>query len=398
MGALLSGKGTAAAAYEDFLKRIPTAAAAGDVYSKRLAVQRGAPMQIAANIGRTLESGQERLQTVSPHKAVAGALRRAGYTVVKIDAVGHFLADIASLQPDVVFVALHGTFGEDGQVQQLLEDHGIPYTGSGIRSSRMAMNKVRAKMDFNRAGVPTPRWRVLTAPCATEELDSVEEMFGLPLVVKPIAEGSSVGVSLVRSRHDWPQAMLNACVKGDPCSLSHEDATAILPVVLAEQYILGRELTVAVMEGTALPIVEMIYKAELFDYDAKYSAGITTFDDAPVLDPEIEAAVKDAAVRAYVCLGCKGVARVDLMMSEDQAPFVLEVNTIPGMTDVSLVPRAARRAGIGFEQLTSMIVEQGLQAHRAAAETATQPPTRAALPSITFDTETSVGETRETSA
>jgi len=266
----------------------------------------------------------------------------------------------------------------------------------------MAMNKVRAKKEFIRAGVPTPRWRVLTAPCSTQELDAVEKAFGFPLVVKPIAEGSSVGVSLVWSRHEWPEAMLKASVKGDPCRLSHGDTAAILPVVLAEEYIRGRELTVAVMEGTALPIIEMVYRAELFDYDAKYSEGITTFDESPVLDPEVEAEVKRAAVGAYTCLGCKGVARVDLMMSEDQAPFVLEVNTIPGMTAMSLVPRAARRAGIRFEDLTSMMVEQGLAAHRQATQAGTSAFSGAAFkimpPPATFDTETGVGETRETSA
>ena len=298
---------------------------------------------------------------------MAEALRNGGHTVKQIDPSGAFLTQIDQFGADVVFVALHGTFGEDGQVQRILEDHGIPYTGSGVRASRFAMDKVVAKKEFVRAGVPTPRWRILAAPCSTEELHNTEKALGFPLVVKPVAEGSSLGISLVRSKFDWASALQKACLTAagdDPLQACVASGPAN---VLVEEYIAGRELTVAVMEGSALPVIEVTYQGDLFDFNAKYTKGLTRYDDAPVLEAEVEAEVKAAAAQAYKCLNCRGVARVDLMLSEHNVPYVLEVNTIPGMTATSLVPKAARRAGMEFEELTSRIVQEGLAAHRQAA-------------------------------
>jgi D-alanine-D-alanine ligase len=286
--------------------------------------------------------------------AVANALRCAGFPVQQIDPSGEFLADLDQFGADVAFIALHGEFGEDGQVQQILETKGIPYTSSGVHASQLAMDKVLAKQEFTRAGVRTPDYRVLRPPFAQEALNEAVLALGLPLIVKPVAEGSSLGVSLLRSVDGWPEALTLASARGN--------------AVLAEQYIAGRELTVAVMEGTALPIIELSYETDFFDYRAKYTKGITTYNESPRLDPGIAAAVKDAAVRAYNCLCCRGVARVDMMLSAEGLPYVLEVNTIPGMTTTSLVPKAARRAGVEFDQLVSMMVDMGLAAHEQAKE------------------------------
>ena len=327
--------------------------------------------------------------------AVTDGLRLAGYPVSPIDAADDFLAEIAQVNADVAFIALHGEFGEDGRIQRVLEDNDIPYTGSGVRASKLAMDKAAAKDRFIREGLETPKYRVLHAngchgqqasvgrACSTSklrlnvppsdrasfdrrELDAVVDLLGLPLVVKPVADGSSIGISMLRSAREWDAALEHA---GDH--------------VLIEEFIDGRELTVAVMCGAgfqpanecnqqpgkavprALPIIEMTFEGALFDYSAKYNKG-TVYTEEPPLSAEIEHAVQDAAVRACTCLGCTGVARVDLILSGDGVPYILEVNTIPGMTATSLVPKAARCAGIGFQELVSGIVKSGLAAHSNA--------------------------------
>ncbi len=369
-------------------------------------------------------------------RAVAEGLRLAGYPVSEIDAAGDFLAEIADVgqafslptnqQPGkaaprvVAFIALHGEFGEDGRIQQILEDNDIPYTGSGVRASRLAMDKVAAKGKFIRAGLDTPKYRVICVEQPSQSADSIDRQakslphntgqtpyvrreldaavareLGLPLVVKPVAGGSSIGISLLRSLCEWPE---KALAVGQAFSLPINQQPEMArpmsggqaPRVLIEEFISGRELTVAVMCGAgfqpadqcnqqpemarpmsggqaprALPIIEMTFEGALFDYDAKYSKG-TIYTEAPPLPAETEHAVKDAAARACACLGCAGVARVDLILSGDGVPYILEVNTIPGMTATSLVPKAARCAGIGFQELVSGIVKSGLASHSNA--------------------------------
>jgi len=340
-------------------------------------------------------TSSERNVSEKTGRAVAEGLRLAGYPVSEIDAAGDYLAEIARVNADVAFIALHGKFGEDGGIQQILEVKGIPYTGSGVRASRLAMDKVAAKSAFIREGLDTPKHcvRCVEQPFQAansfhrqaeslphntgqttfdrRELDAaVARELGLPLVVKPVANGSSIGISLLRSTREWAAALEHV---GQAFSLPANQQPEMArpmsggqaPRVLIEEFISGRELTVAVMDGVALPIIEMTFEGALFDYNAKYNKG-TVYTEAPELPAKTEHAVKDAAVRACTCLGCTGVARVDLILSGDGVPYILEVNTIPGMTATSLVPKAARCAGIGFQELVSRIVKSGLASHSNA--------------------------------
>jgi D-alanine-D-alanine ligase len=240
---------------------------------------------------------------------------------------------------DAVFVALHGGMGEDGTLQGLLDLARIPYTGSGMLASALAMDKARAKMIFRAAGVPAPGGSLLESREAALDPDALG---GYPLVVKPNAQGSSVGVHIVAEADELPAAL--------------DDAFQYGPV-LVEEFIPGREVTVAVLGGRALPVVEIIPEAGFYDYRHKYTKGHTRYQVPADLPEDVAAEAARLGELAFVALGCAGVARVDFRLSPAGRLYCLEVNTVPGMTETSLVPMAAKAAGMSYETLVERLVE-----------------------------------------
>jgi D-alanine-D-alanine ligase len=264
-----------------------------------------------------------------------------------IDAVRCVPADT-----DVVVLALHGAPGEDGTVQSLLELRGIPYTGSGVLTSALAMDKAMTKRIFETHDIATPRWFILERGEATPEqlLSMAEQYTGFPLVVKPNEGGSTVGMSIVHE----PSELIPAC----------EVAARYSSTVLFEEYIAGRELTVAILGSDSLPIVEIRPHSGFYDYKSKYTPGQTEYVCPAELPRAIEEEVRELARRAHVALGCRGYSRVDFRLSEENAPYCLEVNTLPGMTATSLVPKAAAAVGISYTALCERIVELALSTYR----------------------------------
>lgn len=269
--------------------------------------------------------------------AVANALRACGHEVREIDAVGNFVADILAFAPETVFIALHGRWGEDGTVQGMLEMMGIPYTGSGVSASALALDKTLSKAMFAARGVPTPAYFTLGPG---DEADGIP--FSPPFVIKPPREGSSIGVIIVRDSRKAEDGVREA--------RSHS------PDLLVEAFVEGRELTVSVIDGEPLPIIEIEPKEGFYDYENKYKEGRTDHTCPARLTSGEAEAVRAVAVRAYAALGCQGAARVDVLLDRAGEPWVLEVNTIPGMTPISLLPEAAAAAGIDFNELVSRIL------------------------------------------
>jgi len=256
---------------------------------------------------------------------------------------------------DCVFIALHGGIGENGTLQALLDLSGVSYTGSGVMASALAMDKYRAKLMFDSVGVPTPRTVFFgNETSAVKFCGEVEpDQLQYPIIVKPNAEGSTVGLTLAKD-HD---ALLEGIAQAAACDVN----------ILIEEFIPGRELTVAILGNEVLPAVEIVPKSGLYDYQAKYTVGASEYLCPAQLDKQVEADVREFAQLAYEVLGCAGYARVDFRLNPQNELFCLEVNTLPGMTATSLVPKAAKAAGISFEQLLERIVKLALvsrsQAH-----------------------------------
>ncbi len=243
---------------------------------------------------------------------------------------------------DVVFVALHGGAGEDGRVQALLDLVGIPYTGSGPLGSALAMDKLVSKELFRSAGVPTPAW--LVAPA---EGSGIEALGGYPVVVKPAHEGSTVGVSVVRAPEQMDEAL--------ECAAAFDGPTLI------ERFIPGRELAVGVLGDEALPVVEIRPKHDIYDYECKYTKGMSEYEVPAPISPACTAEVQDLALRAHRILRLSAYSRVDFRLDEEDRPWCLEVNSLPGMTSTSLIPKAAAVAGMPFEELCERIVRLALE-------------------------------------
>jgi len=269
---------------------------------------------------------------------VAQALRDDGtFDVIEQVIDAPTAVELARLPGDVVFPVLHGPWGEGGPLQELLEAAGRPFVGCGSKAARIAMDKAATKTMAARAGVPTPRSRVLRRG---DELDLEP-----PVVIKPSNDGSSVDLFVCNDRDDVDRALATAFSRRE--------------LMLAEEFIRGREITVGWLHGSALPIVEIVPAEGLYDYEAKYVRKDTRY----VLDPELPAGVAERAQAATVevcrALGCRHISRVDVMV-DDRGPWMLEVNTMPGMTDTSLVPKAAAHAGMPFPLLCRRLVEYGL--------------------------------------
>jgi D-alanine--D-alanine ligase len=248
---------------------------------------------------------------------------------------------------DIVFNAVHGKFGEDGVLQGVLEMMGMPYTGSGVLASAVTMDKVVSKNIFMARGISTPRSKSYIKE--DQQRDLVKEImqeFSLPVVVKSAAQGSSIGVSIVEKQTSLQQALATAFEYSND--------------VLIEEFIKGRELTVAVWgnpaDKKALPIIEIVPHSGTYDYQSKYTKGATEYIVPAKLDAEITKSVQELAVRTFTAVGCAGIARVDLMLDEDNIPYVLEVNSVPGMTATSLVPKAAQALGIEFPDLCEKLL------------------------------------------
>jgi D-alanine-D-alanine ligase len=286
---------------------------------------------------------------------VQEALRRLGYDAVAIDPGPELVSQLREERPDVAFVALHGGGGEDGTVQELLEALGIPYTGSGPAACIRCADKVLAKHLMREACIPTPDFRSLRedsvkALGAGGAVGEIERALGFPLVVKPAGGGSALGVKFAHSGDELPAAMVGA--------FSYDRK------ILIERYVKGRDLAVSVLapetpggEPVALPIVEAIPREEEFyNYESRYEIGMTTFVCPAELEPQTTARTQQLALETYRLLGCHGVARVDLMLDGSGEPAVLETNSIPGLTETSLLPQAADAAGIGFDELVGRIL------------------------------------------
>lgn len=281
----------------------------------------------------------EREVSLRTGKALASALAEAGVEAELMDVTRQTIGAFLAAQPDVVLVAMHGHLGEDGALQGLLEWMGVPYTGSGVLASALAMDKLRTKQVLVAHGIPTPAWEVWT-----EGQGDALPALGLPCVVKPSLDGSSVGISLVKQEADWPAAV-QAC-------------RAARGAVLVEEMIVGRELTVAIRQGRAMGIIEVMPAEEFYNYEAKYQRGDTRYVFPAQLDEAQAGRVREVAERSYAAVGCRGVARVDVMLRQDGEPFVLEVNTIPGMTATSLVPKVAAGIGIPFPAFAVAMLEE----------------------------------------
>ncbi len=272
--------------------------------------------------------------------AVTAALVRRGVAAIAVDPADGALHELLAGHFDRVWIALHGGGGEDGTVQGALTTLGLPYTGSGVLGCALAMDKYRSKLVLEAAGLPTPKWMMLDSPA---RLDEVADVLGLPVVVKPASEGSSVGMSKVELATELEAAWQSA--------RQHDQN------VLVERWISGGEYTAAVVQGQVLPMIRIETPRSFYDYEAKYFSDSTQYFCPSGLAPEREAEFADMCAAAFSALGCSGWGRVDFLLDQYGKPYILELNTVPGMTDHSLVPMAARQAGIDFEELVWRILE-----------------------------------------
>lgn len=261
-----------------------------------------------------------------------------------IDAINSNLLDGV----DVVFSALHGKWEEDGTIQSLLELRGLKYTGSKVLASALAMDKEMSKVIFRQAGVQTPDWFVVSLVNLEPKkiINNIKQELGFPCIIKPNDQGSTVGLKLVKEESDVEEAVKVA--------LQFSNKTLI------EKYISGRELTVAILINEALPVLEIVPKSGLYDYKSKYTSGMSEYIVPAKISDEVAKTAQEQALIAFHSLGCEGYARVDFRLSDESELFCLEVNTLPGMTPLSLVPKAAKAVGISFEELIKRIIAQAL--------------------------------------
>lgn len=279
----------------------------------------------------------EREVSLKSGSAVLAALQRQGVDAHAFDPAHQPLSDLT--QFDRAFISLHGRYGEDGTIQGALELMGVPYTGSGVMASSVGMDKWRTKLLWRAGGVVTPDFELLTPE---SDLNAVATRLGLPLFVKPANEGSSIGISKVKAP-DAFEAAYQLAAKADP-------------LVIAEKFVGGGEFTVGILGGVALPIVRIVPKNEYYDYEAKYLRDDTEYHCPSGLDAAKEMQIQQEALKAFNVLGCKGWGRVDFLMDKEGNHYFLEVNTSPGMTDHSLVPMAAKAAGMNFDELVMKIL------------------------------------------
>jgi D-alanine-D-alanine ligase len=275
------------------------------------------------------------------------ALLKLGYRAVPIDAVRDVAQRLEEEYVEVAFLALHGRYGEDGTIQGLLEIMGIPYTGSGVLASALGMNKTAAKKVVQGSGLRTPPYfEIGMEEPAHKLVERIEAALGLPVMMKPVEEGSSLGVT--------------KCTTSDSIGAAIEGGRGEYGAMFAERFIPGSEITVGVLERDgrlqALPILELVPKNDFYDYEAKYTKGMTELILPARLAPAVYAEAERLAIDAFGALGCRGYSRVDIMVDEAGTPWFIEVNTLPGMTDTSDLPAQAQAAGISYEELVETIL------------------------------------------
>ncbi len=286
----------------------------------------------------------EREISLKTGKAILKALVEKGYHALAMD-VGQDIAEtLIKERIEMAFIALHGRFGEDGTIQGMLEVMRIPYTGSGVLASALALHKIMAKKFFFCENIPTPTYEVFLR----EEIEKNSPRalsLPLPLVVKPAREGSTIGVSIVRKEEELGPAL--------------KEAGKYDEEILVEEFMKGKEITVGILEGIPLPIIEIAPKSGFYNFHSKYTKGETEYILPARISREKYLYAQEISLKAFQVLGCSGCARVDLMTDEDENPFVIDVNTMPGMTETSLLPKAAAYAGISFEDLVERILLRG---------------------------------------
>jgi len=293
----------------------------------------------------------EREISLSSGKAVYESLKGLALDVVAIDIITDDSQEnrqiIQQANIDIAFIALHGHFGEDGQIQAILEQMNIPYTGSDPVASRLAMDKVASRRIFQEQGLPVPKYVVLSVRENLRFIFSIIQDLSFPLVIKPTRQGSSIGLSIVEIQDQLDEAI--------------EYAAGFDEHVIIEEYIEGREITVGILGDSVLPVVEIIPQNKFYDYEAKYKPGKSSYVVPASLSTPVTMQAQDIAQTAHKLLGCFGFSRVDMRLSLDNIPFVLEVNSIPGLTLTSLLPKAARAAGIDFTQLCIKILRSAYE-------------------------------------
>jgi D-alanine-D-alanine ligase len=299
----------------------------------------------------------ERQVSLRSGARVEDALQRLGHDVMPIDVAADLIERLEADRPDVAFLALHGRGGEDGTVQELLDITGIPYTGSGVLACIRSVDKVLTKHLLQEARLPTPEFFAFSETAfkelgARDALPAIEERLAFPIVVKPAAQGSALGVKFARTPQDVPAALVAA--------FSYDSR------VLLERHVAGRDVAVSVLDGEALPVVEAVPREEdFYDFESRYEIGRTDFVCPANLSPEQTARAQELAVAVYELLGCRGFARVDLMVEDGSGEaLVLEVNAIPGLTETSLLPMAAEASGISFDELIAKILDLALTTAR----------------------------------
>ncbi|MBN2407240.1 MAG: D-alanine--D-alanine ligase [Elusimicrobia bacterium] len=282
----------------------------------------------------------ERDISLATAENIRAALLEMGIEHVTLHAEGDFIGGVIKENPDVVFIAMHGGSGENGCIQAVLEYAGITYTGSGVLASAVCMNKDVSKKIFEFHKIRTPSWQLIGS--------AAELKIGLPVVIKPVAGGSTIAVTIVREKSALQKAVSEALeASDDPDSAGR---------VMAEKYIPGREMTVGIIDGKALPLLEIISKTDFYDYKAKYEPGMSEHGEPRDIPEKLYKGMQEAAQKAFAAAGCRGVGRVDFRLNGN-AYYILEINTIPGMTKTSLLPEAAGIAGIDFNTLITRILQ-----------------------------------------
>jgi D-alanine-D-alanine ligase len=285
-------------------------------------------------------------------RAVWTALIRKGYDAIPLEVDSSVVGRLREVRGQIAFIALHGPGGEDGTIQGMLEVLRMPYTGSGVQACAVAMDKAMTKILLDQSGVPVPRGFV------REQRDRRKPLpggFKLPLVVKPVSQGSTLGITIVRKTRDLQKAL--------------DAAFAYGPAALIEEYIDGRELTVGILNDKPLPVVEIIPRGGFYDFAAKYTPGATVYKAPAPLPSRTAKLLQGLALQAHRRFGCQGATRVDFRLNRKGSPFLLELNTVPGMTETSLLPMAAKAARLSYEDMVEAILESAL-----AREAAWAPP------------------------
>ncbi|UCD83345.1 MAG: D-alanine--D-alanine ligase [Deltaproteobacteria bacterium] len=284
----------------------------------------------------------EREVSLNSGRAILKALWDKGYQAIGLDAKKDIGLRLVKEGINVAFIALHGRYGEDGSIQGLLEILRIPYTGSGILASALSMNKLASRQLFEIHNLPTPRYHLLQEEDANR-FKSSDLPFPLPAVVKPCGEGSSVGISIVSKSREWKAAL--------------EEAFRYDCEILIEQYIAGKEVHIGILQDRVLGGVEIVPKDKFYSYRAKYTKGQSDYILPPRLSPRILKKAERIALKAHKCLGCQGATRADLRVDPRGRPYLLEVNSLPGMTATSLLPKIARESGLNYNDLVERILQ-----------------------------------------